>query len=154
VIDNMQFLDAYTIGLINSAATEMRGTAARNVWVLGLNTDVLTAEMPAAGLSGRLKALAADDPDSVFTVHVEGFTEEDARHYLYEALAGEISGTREERFTLTHPDTSMLIVNRVGTRPLFLEQALQHAVDRGGLGLRAGQPPGCCCGRRSRRPMH
>jgi hypothetical protein len=139
VIDNMQFLDTDTIALINAAITETRSTAARNVWVLGLNTDVLTAEMPAAGLSGRLKALAADEPDSVFTVQVEGFTEEDARHYLDEALSGDISGTREERFTITHPDTSALIINRVGTRPLFLEQALQYAADRGGLGLTAGR---------------
>jgi hypothetical protein len=139
VIDNMQFLDADTIALINAAITETRGTAARNVWVVGLNTDVLTAEMPAAGLSGRLKALAAEEPDSVFTVHVEGFTEEDARHYLDEALAGDISETREERFTVTNPDTSALIINRVGTRPLFLEQALQYAADRGGLGLQSGR---------------
>jgi hypothetical protein len=139
VIDNMQFLDADTIALINTAVTETRGTAARNVWVLGLNTDVLTAEMPAAGLSGRLRALSADEPDSAFTVHVEGFTEEDARHYLDEALAGDIGGAREEPFTITHPETSALIVNRVGTRPLFLEQALQYAVDLGGLGLKAGR---------------
>jgi tetratricopeptide (TPR) repeat protein len=139
VIDNMQFLDADTIALINTAITETRGTAARNAWVIGLNTDVLTAEMPAAGLSGRLKALAADEPDSVLTFHVEGFTQEDARHYLDEALAGDISETRDTLFTATHPDTSALIINRVGTRPLFLEQALQYAADRGGLGLRAGR---------------
>jgi tetratricopeptide (TPR) repeat protein len=139
VIDNMQFLDMDTIALINAAVTEMRNTPARNVWVLGLNTDVLTGEMPAAGLSGRLKALAADEPDCMFTVHVEGFTEEDARRYLDEALVGDISGAREERFTVTHPATSTLIIDRVGTRPLFLEQALQYAADRGGLGLKAGR---------------
>jgi tetratricopeptide (TPR) repeat protein len=139
VIDNLQFLDADTIALINAAVTEMRNTPARNVWVLGLNTDVLTGEMPAGGLSGRLKALAADEPDCVFTVHVEGFTEEDARVYLDAALAGDISETRKERFTVTHPHTSTLIMDRVGTRPLFLEQALQYEADRGGLELKAGR---------------
>jgi tetratricopeptide (TPR) repeat protein len=139
VIDNMQFLDADTIALINTAITETAGTPTRNVWVLGLNTDVVTAEMPAASLSSRLRTLAAEDPDTMFTVHVEGFTEEDARHYLDEALAGDPSYVREGDFTNTYPDTTALIIERAGTRPLFLEQALQYAVDLGGLGLKAGR---------------
>lgn len=139
VIDNMQFLDSDTITLINMALTETANTAARNVWVLGLNTDVVTAEMPAANLSSRLRARAAEDTDNVFAIKIEGFTEEDARHYLDEALAGDLSDTRGARFTTTHPDTASLIIGRVGTRPLFLEQALQHAADRGGLGLSDGR---------------
>lgn len=139
IIDNLQFLDADTITLINTAITETAGAAARNVWALGLNTEVLTSEMPAAGLSARLRALAAEDPDSVSTFHVEGFTEEDARLYLDEALAGGLPHAEEESFTATHPETAALIIERVGTRPLFLEQALQYAADRGGLGLRSGR---------------
>jgi hypothetical protein len=139
VIDNMQFLDADTIALINTALTETTGAAARTVWVLGLNTDVVTSEMPAANLSSRLRMRAAEETDSVFAIQVEGFTKEDALHYLDEALAGHSSEADDERFTMTHPETAYLIINRVGTRPLFMEQALQHAVDRGGLGLRDGR---------------
>lgn len=139
LIDNMQFLDADTITLINSAITETAGMPARNVWVLGLNTEVVSPEMPAANLSSRLRSLAADAPDSIFVVHVEGFTEEDARHYLDEALASGISENHEERFTVAYPDTASLIIERVGTRPLFLEQALQYAADCGALGLSGGR---------------
>jgi hypothetical protein len=137
-IDNMQFLDAATIHLINTAITEMAGTAARNVWVLGLNTEVVTAEMPAASLSARLRSLAADDPDKVLAVKLEGLSQHDAKLYLDHALAGEpLEST--ERFTVIYPQTAALILERAGTHPLFLEQALQHAADRGGLGLRAGR---------------
>lgn len=139
LIDNIQFLDADTIAFINTAITETAGTAARNVWVLGLNTDVVTAEMPASNLSTRMRALAAEDPDSMFAIEIEGFSDEDARHYLDEALAGDLSDIHDERFTVTHPNTAALIIERAGTRPLFLEQALQYAADRGGLGLRSGR---------------
>ena len=138
VIDNMQFLDADTISLINTAINETRDTAARNVWLLGLNTEVITSEMPAANLSARLKTLAAEESTSVVSIEVEEFTEEDARLYLDYALAGISSDDGEEAFTTTHPQTAGLIINRVGTRPLFLEQALQYAADRGGLGLSSG----------------
>jgi hypothetical protein len=137
-IDNMQFLDAATIHLINSAITETAGSAARNVWVLGLNTDVVTTEMPAASLSARLRSLAADNPDKMLAVKLDGFTQHDARLYLDQALAAEPL-EKAERFTVTYPQTTALILERAGTYPLFLEQALQHAADRGGLGLGGGR---------------
>jgi len=138
LVDNMQFLDAHTIELINTAITETAGTASRNVWVLSLNTEVVTSEMPAANLSSRLRSLAADDPDTFFAESVDGFTYEDARLYLDEALAGVPSETGE-RFTVKYPGTAALIIDRAGTQPLFLEQTLQHAVDRGGLNRRGGR---------------
>jgi tetratricopeptide (TPR) repeat protein len=54
-------------------------------------------------------------------------------------MAGDISEAINDPFTITHPDTASLIVERVGTRPLFLEQALQYAADLGGLGLSGGR---------------
>ena len=138
LIDNMQFLDASTIDLINTAITETTGTASRNVWVLSLNTDVVTSEMPAANLSSRLRSLAAEDPDASFAESVDGFSHEDARHYLDEALAC-VPSKRGESFTIKYPDTADLIIDRAGTQPLFLEQTLQHAVDQGGLDRRGGR---------------
>jgi hypothetical protein len=137
VIDNIQFLDAPTIGLINAVITRTAGTATRNVWVLCLNTEVVTPEMPAAHLSSRLRMLAAEDPSEAQVVGLEGFTTEDACLYLDHALAGEPGSG--EHFSLTYPQTSSLILERVGTRPLYLEQSLQHAADRGGLGWGAGR---------------
>lgn len=137
VIDNIQFLDASTISLINAVITRTAGTATRNVWVLCLNTEVITPEMPAAHLSGRLRMLSAEDPSEAQEVRLEGFTIEDACLYLDYALAGEPGSG--EHFSLTYPQTSSLILERVGTRPLYLEQSLQHAADRGGLGWRAGR---------------
>jgi tetratricopeptide (TPR) repeat protein len=138
LVDNTQFLDANTIDLINTAITETAGTASRNIWVLSLNTEVVTSEMPAANLSSRLRSLAADDPDTFFAESVDGFTYEDARLYLDEALAG-VPSESGERFTVKYPDTAALIIDRAGTQPLFLEQTLQHAVDRGGLDRRGGR---------------
>jgi tetratricopeptide (TPR) repeat protein len=138
VIDNMQFLDASTIDLINTAITETGGMPARNVWVLCLNTEVVTAEMPAANLSARLSSLAAEYPDAAQSVKLEGLSNEDARLYLDQALAADAS-ENAERFSVTFPQTTSLILERVGTHPLFLEQALQLAADRGGLGLRSGR---------------
>jgi tetratricopeptide (TPR) repeat protein len=137
VIDNIQFLDAPTISLVNSVITKTAGTATRNVWVLCLNTEVITPEMPAANLSGRLRSLAAEAPNDAQVIGLEGFTIEDACLYLDQALAGEPQSG--EHFSLTYPQTTSLILERVGTRPLYLEQSLQHAADRGGLGWRAGR---------------
>jgi hypothetical protein len=138
LIDNTQYLDANTIDLINTAITETRDTASRNVWVITLNTEVITSEMPATNMSSRLRSLAAEDPDTFLAVNVEGFSHGDARLYLDEALAGLASETGAP-FTVKYPDTAALIIDRAGTQPLFLEQTLQHAADRGGLGLRSGR---------------
>jgi tetratricopeptide (TPR) repeat protein len=138
IVDNMQFFERDVIGLFNRAITDTLETPARNVWVLALNTELATSEMPATGLSTRLRGLSADNPGSVIAVKLDGFSQNDSRLYLDEALAGEVSRPAA-KFTMTHPKTAALIVQRVGTRPLFLEQALQHAADRGGLALSDGR---------------
>jgi hypothetical protein len=138
LVDNMQFLDGDTIELINTAISETTGAASRNVWVLSLNTEVVTSEMPAANLSSRLRSLAADDPDNSFAESVDGFSYEDARLYLDEALAG-VPAETGQAFTVRYPDTADLIIDRAGTQPLFLEQTLQYAVDQGGLDRRGGR---------------
>jgi hypothetical protein len=74
----------------------------------------------------------------MLAVELDGFTQHDARLYLDHALAGEPLESKE-RFTVIYPQTTALILERAGTHPLFLEQALQHAADRGGLGLGGGR---------------
>ncbi len=137
VVDNIQYFDAATLLLFNLALTETAGTPARNAWVFGLNTDLSSSELPATKLTSRMQALAAETPDSVLAVHIEGFTETDAKLYLDQAL-GSFPASTTESFTRTYPETTTRILELVGHKPLFLEQTLRFAEDCGCLTLHLG----------------
>jgi len=138
VVDNIQYFDAATIFLFNLAVTETAGASARNAWIFGLNTDLSSSELPATKLSSRLLSLAAETPQTVLAVHVEGFTETDARLYLDQAL-GSPPANADASFTQTYPETTRRILELVGPQPLFLEQTLRFAEDRGCLALHLGR---------------
>jgi tetratricopeptide (TPR) repeat protein len=141
LIDNLQYFDDHTILFANEILTaSLSGPAGTAVWAFAINEDMTTPDMPAAALAGRLAQLAAEAPDDMVDVPVRGFSGDDRLHYLDEALTLREDGDAEgPSFTRSYPRTARMILDAVEShRPLFLEQALHYAADRGALRLTDG----------------
>jgi tetratricopeptide (TPR) repeat protein len=140
LIDNLQYFDDNTILFVNEIVSVSPSAAARTVWAFAINDEMMTPDMPVSAFVGRLAALSTEQPDDTIEIVVEGFSDNDRLHYLNEALTiAEALAPSTPSFVAAYPKTAAMILNAGEShKPLFLEQTLHYAADRGALRLRDG----------------
>ncbi|HEX2834442.1 MAG TPA: AAA family ATPase [Thermoanaerobaculia bacterium] len=140
LIDNLQYFDDETIAFLNEIVSAGASSDAKTVWAFGINDDMTTPEMPASAFAGRLAAHSTEHPEDTIQIVVSGFSDDDRLHYLNEALTlSETLAPDAPSFVAAYPRTARMILDATEShKPLFLEQTLHYAADRGALRLLHG----------------
>ncbi|HSK75432.1 MAG TPA: ATP-binding protein, partial [Thermoanaerobaculia bacterium] len=132
IIDNLQFFDDTTIEFVNSAISSTLDTPDQTAWLLGINTELISGEMAVNRLSIRLQELSAEFDSGCISLHVSGFSEDEAMLYLDHMISG-AENPAERLFSDSHPYLAKLIIKNAGRNPLYLRQALYYVEDQGAI---------------------
>lgn len=125
MIDNAQNCDEQTLNYLSELLDNSENCVCGSSVILSFNRDMVFPGTPAWSLLHRLSALSAQSPRDVSFFSVQGFTREDARHYLNECL----TWPKQEHIHI--PETLELLLDNCGTQPFYLQNMILCLVQKG-----------------------
>lgn len=125
MIDNAQNCDEQTLNYLSGLLDDSGNCTCGSSIILSFNLDMVFPGTPAWALLHRLSALSAQSPRDISFFSVQGFTREDARHYLNECL----TWPKQEHIHI--PETLELLLDNCGTQPFYLQNMILCLVQKG-----------------------
>ena len=127
ILDNVQNCDEQTLEYLSELLDYSENRTCDSSIILSFNEDLVFPGTPAWSLLYRLSALSAQSPRDAVLFSVQGFTRDEARHYLNECL----TWPKQEHIPI--PESLELLLDNCDIQPFFLQNMILYLVQKGVL---------------------